>query len=117
MTAFQWGTIFTTEWGMGPISIPTANDPQSYRLIRRLVDQGADLNQADVAGRVALHYAAAKLDDDGVALLAELGADLTIQDEQGYSAGWTACEAYLNTQVTSGDNFKTSADRIQQIVP
>lgn len=117
MAVFEWAVIFGVEMMTGPCYLPAKTDPQVYEIARRLAAHGADLDRADIAGRTALLYAAAKLDDRAVAMLLQLGADPKIRDENGHTANWIAYDAYSATWVTSGGNFEGPVNRIQRLVP
>ncbi|MDH3658496.1 MAG: ankyrin repeat domain-containing protein [Alphaproteobacteria bacterium] len=75
---------------------PSPSDVESYRglhraahdgdfgAIRELVDQGADLEARDRAGRTPLHVAAFASNDDAVRALVEAGADLNALEHRAY---------------------------------
>ncbi len=54
--------------------------------IRRLIDNGDNINGITYNGRTALHYATANQNLDAVYLLINLGADIAVTDLSGRAA-------------------------------
>ncbi|KAK3596887.1 hypothetical protein CHS0354_029074 [Potamilus streckersoni] len=72
------------------------------KLVKKLIDSGADVNASTQLGRTALHVAAAQGRGHIVDLLLERGADIDAEDEKGESAlsiaakfGHKTCERHL----------------------
>jgi ankyrin repeat protein len=62
------------------------------RIVRLLLDHGADIDFADADGFTAVHAACVEGDTEVVAQLLQRGADATIPSAGGYTVLHTACE-------------------------
>ena len=56
---------------------------KAFRIVRLLVDAGADVETSDDGGQTPLHLAAQTADELSVQVLLDLGADIKAQDDKG----------------------------------
>jgi len=66
------------------------NDPFRMKISKILVEYGVDVNNVDVDGYSALHYAIENRNRTFMKFLLENGADVNLSDEKGYSPLMTA---------------------------
>ena len=79
------GIPVTVSDGGGP-AILTAAAKGDIDTLKRLIDEGADVNQTNKAGKTALMMAAFNGRLGAVKFLLEKDADVSLKDEDGYTA-------------------------------
>ncbi|HEY5666145.1 MAG TPA: ankyrin repeat domain-containing protein [Gammaproteobacteria bacterium] len=84
------------------------NEADIIATIDIMLDQGLEINAVDNRGRTALHGAALHGFDQVVAALAERGADLTVEDRDGFTALDTALG------LAGGFGFTGGEGRVQE---
>ena len=72
------------------VALENAAFNRKLQLVRDLLVQGVDVNQADEANCTALHYACEFRQPEMVRLLLEYGADVNIRDVWGEDAFYMA---------------------------
>jgi ankyrin repeat protein len=100
--------------GLKAAPIHSASAARHYRIVKMLIDQGADPNVREQAGYTALHAAAQNGDIETIRALLLGGADLTLKSDDGKSAMDIAMDAghekatvLLGEGVTKRFRYKT----------
>jgi hypothetical protein len=86
--------------GVTPLMGAIGANLESTRVLQRLLDAGADIDEQDKGGQTALMYAAKYRRKEAVKLLLARGANPTIRDNQGRTAA-AHLSNYADTELTS----------------
>jgi uncharacterized protein len=88
--ALLLGVLLTAAGPAAPDTLLEAAKGRDWPAVRRLVDQGADVNAASADGATALHWASYWDDPDAVGLLLRAGADPRAANDLGATPLWNA---------------------------
>ena len=78
--------------GRADMQVADAAKDADWKILRALIEDGADVNTAQGDGTTALHWAAYWDDAQSAALLIRAGADVDAANVLGSTPLWTACE-------------------------